>query len=288
VKSLTQESLGVIRQAWSLDAVEVVSLHQTVPSRLVARVATPDGHFAAKVDTDPHVSVIGGESVQARVAALAPGLAPAVLPTTCGGLAVTVDGQRYTMTEWVDGTTPGSDPQTWQQIGGAFARLHGLPVVERSFAVPVRGLCEELAAQPGWPRSLVREVLARAERIEQDGSPVIVHGQPSPANMLQLADRNITLLDWDESGAGPPALDLGYPLVCEFLSRDLQWSSDRAAAFYRGYREHATAPLPPAATIFAAALLFGLRSATFAEQTARLRRVQHALDEEEAFTRVLE
>lgn len=278
----------MIRQAWSLDVVEVVSLHQTVPSRLVARVATSDGHFAAKVDTDPHVSVLGGELVQAHVAALAPGLAPAVLPTTSGGLAVTVEGQRYTMTEWVDGITPASDPQTWQRIGGAFAQLHGVPVVERSFAVPVRGICDELAAQPGWPTSLVGEVLKRAARIQQDGSPVIVHGQPSPANMLQLANGNITLLDWDESGAGPPALDLGYPLVCEFLSPDLQWSSERAAGFYRGYREHATAPPPSGATIFAAALLFGLRSATFANQTARLRRVQHALDEEEAFTRVLE
>jgi len=133
----------------------------------------------------------------------------------------------------------------------------------------------------------VQEVLARAEIIRQGPSLVIVHGQPSPANILQLPGGSITLLDWDESGAGLPALDLGYPLLCEFLSPDLRWSSDQATAFYRGYRDHPAARLPPAPAIFAAALLFGLRSATFAQPTARLLRVQHALDDEDNFIRVL-
>lgn len=88
---LTEESLEVIRQAWSLEALDVVSLHHTVPTRLVAHVVTRDGHFAAKVDAEPHASVIGGELVQAHVAAQAPGLAPTCLPTTSGELAVTVE-----------------------------------------------------------------------------------------------------------------------------------------------------------------------------------------------------
>lgn len=113
-----------------------------------------------------------------------------------------------------------------------------------------------------------------------DPSPIaIVHGQPSPGNLVQRPDGSVTLLDWDESGTGPIALDLGYPLICVLLTEKPDWREDRARAFYRGYRDRSTGSLPSPDDVFAAALLHGMRSAMFANQTARLRRVRYALNE---------
>ncbi len=284
VMLLTPEALDLVRQQWVMGPGEVLALHRTVPTRLVAHVATRDGEFALKVDAQPHVSVMGGELVQAHVSGLAPSLAAAPLPTRAGTLSLTVGGSRYTVTEWVRGRAPDDAATTWSQVGAALARLHGLPLAERQFAVPIRGLCEDLTTQPLWPTKLVSEVVRRARSIA-GGELAVVHGQPTPANMIQRSDGGITLLDWDESGTGLPALDLGYPLICLFLTSGAHFHADRARAFYRGYRDQAMAPLPEAGDIFAAALLHGLRSAMFAEPEARLRRVQYALDQEDRLRR---
>ncbi len=38
------------------------------------------------------------------------------------------------------------------------------------------------------------------------------------------------MLDWDEAGTGLSAIDLGYPLICEFLTEDLIWHGELAEA----------------------------------------------------------
>ena len=88
------------------------------------------------------------------------------------------------------------------------------------------------------------------------------------------------MLDWDEAGTGLSAIDLGYPLICEFLTEDLIWHSELAESFFRGYQEAATTPLPVAADVVTIGLLFSLRSAMFANQDARWKRVRHAIEHE--------
>ena len=189
-------------------------------------------------------------------------------------------GWRLSVTRWVDRGTPGEDPDVWAQIGAALADLHSLPPVERQFAIPVDAACHELTAHPEWPTDLVSEVVRLVRGMAQ--APLaVVHGQPSPADVVQKPDGSVALLDWDESGTGPAVLDVGYPLICVFLTEEKHWHEQLARAFFRSYQETASAGLPPVRDIFSAALLHGMRSAMFANHSARLRRVGYALDAED-------
>ena len=165
-------------------------------------------------------------------------------------------------------------------MGRALAALHALPTVQRPFAVPVGAACDELLGFKGWPSPLVEEVATRARRLPSQPTGVI-HGQPTLANVVQRDDGTVTMLDWDESGTGPAVLDLGYPLVCHFLTNDFRIRTDEARSFYSGYRGDATGQPPPARKVFDAALFHALRSATFADQHHRLHRVRHALSHED-------
>jgi hypothetical protein len=99
----------------------------------------------------------------------------------------------------------------------------------------------------------------------------VVHGQLNLANVIQRLDGGVALLDWDEGGTGLCAIDLGYPLICEFLTEDLIWHNEQAESFFRGYRETATTPLPAVDDVVAIGLLLGLRS-------AHVRQPNHALE----------
>ena len=216
----------------------------------------------------------------AYVARLRPNLAAEPIPSRSGALAVTTRGLRCSVTRWADGWTPREDPEVWAQIGAALADLHSLPPVERQFAIPLDAACRELAAHPEWPTDLVSDVVRRVRGMSH-AALAVVHGQPSLANVVQRPDGSIALLDWDESGTGPAVLDVGYPLICVFLTEEKHWQEELARAFFRSYQDNALAGLPPVRDIITAALLHGMRSAMFANHSARLERVQYALDVED-------
>lgn len=276
---LDEDVATVLGTFWGMRQTVAASKYQTSRSRTVWRISTGSGDLSIKVDRHPHVSVVGGVSVQEHVATHRPGLAPHPVPTVDGDLAVTVDGCRFTVSEWISGRQPIAESTSWAWVGAAAAALHGLPAAIRDFALPLDQVGEELRRQPGWPAGLVLETVERARHVGAAPSAV-VHGQLNVANVVELLDGGVAVLDWDEAGTGLSAIDLGYPLICEFLSEDLTWHSDLAESFFRGYQEAATTPLPEADDVIAIGLLLGLRSAMFANQATRLTRVQHAIEHE--------
>ena len=243
------------------------------------RVITEAGEFAVKVDLQTHHSVIGGSTVQEHVVERMPRLVPRPVPAVSGELAVTMRSRRIMVSDWATSEPPTDEDTTWARIGEAAAALHSLPTVPRDFAVPLDLACEDLERQPGWPASLVRAVVDRVRHID-GGAISIVHGQLNLANLIQRGDQSIAILDWDEAGTGLTAIDLGYPLICEFLTENLEWHADQAHGFFRGYQDGATIELPPAGDVVALALLHALRSAMFANQLKPWNRVAYVLGHE--------
>lgn len=95
------------------------------------------------------------------------------------------------------------------------------------------------------------------------------------------------LVDWDQAGTGPVAIDLGYPLFCVFLEEDLSWHPDHAGAFYSAYRENSGSDLPSPEQIFDAGLLHAMRYLRFANTSRRWARIEHALSRENEHTETL-
>jgi Ser/Thr protein kinase RdoA (MazF antagonist) len=282
-----QATLTALRSCWGLRKLAVVSRHQTSRDRTVWRMATEFGEFAVKVDLRPHASVVGGTAVQAHVAARRPGLAPRPVPTVDGRLAVTADDRRTTVSAWASGRFLVDEPQVWCRIGETAAVLHGLPAVRRPFAVPIDLVAEELAGHPTLPQDLIGEIVDRLGRVGEEPTS-LVHGQLNLANVIERAGGRLTVLDWDEAGTGSSAIDLAYPLICEFLTEDLTWHNQQAGAFFRRYRETATTPLPDPDAVMAIGLILALRSAVFSHQTLRVERVRHAIAHEATIRRSID
>lgn len=113
---------------------------------------------------------------------------------------------------------PGGPPETeadWRRVADTLRRLHGL----------TRGWPQ----RPGWRSStdllhaetgtkvdlnaMPPEAVARCRTAwaRLAGRPTcVVHGDPNPRNIRMTADR-VTLIDWDESHADVPDLDLALP-----------------------------------------------------------------------------
>ena len=87
----------------------------------------------------------------------------------------------------------------------------------------------------------------------------------------------LVLIDWDEAGTGATVLEAGYPLLTVFLTEELYFHQELAAAFYRGYYDQKQPGEPEKELLFRSALLHALRYMQFANQQKRWERICYAV-----------
>ncbi len=105
-----------------------------------------------------------------------------------------------------------------------------------------------------------------------------VHGEINLANSPVSAEGRIFLLDWDQAGTGPWALEPGYPLITTFLSEDLVFDAASASAFYGSWTKGKPVDPDRKDLIFTAAILHALRYLPFGDHSRRWARICHALE----------
>ncbi|MDQ1439372.1 MAG: Phosphotransferase enzyme family [Acidimicrobiaceae bacterium] len=272
---------------WGLTGVVVGTARSTFPGRAVYPVQSDQGVFAAKVSRRTSQPNPGSEdSIRLLEYLQARGLlhVPTPLRTLDGHASAASGGSDITVLEFVprplyaEATPPAS---AWSDLGAAAAALNDITGYPRRFAVPVDEALVHLRArseQAAFERPF-RDALARASQVTESSRAALIHGEINEANALRRHDGTVVLVDWDQAGTGPVALELGYPLIIAFVDIDThRLHEQRAKAFYDAYRSSGGI-VDPLAT-FAAAVFHALRYMWFADVDRRWDRISWALRNE--------
>ena len=110
----------------------------------------------------------------------------------------------------------------------------------------------------------------------------LIHGEINVANAGRRANGEVALLDWDQAGVGPLALEYGYPLIAAFVSEDLVVDHGSAGSFYAGYTD--AGGQIDHDRLFDAALFHALRYMWFGDVDRRWERILHAVEHEDLLT----
>ena len=114
----------------------------------------------------------------------------------------------------------------------------------------------------------------------------MAHGEINEANARRREDGTVVLIDWDQAGRAPAALEYGYPLITVFVSEDEHTFDDRSArAFLGGYVE--AGGVIDARQMFNAALFHALRYMWWGATERRWARILDAVDREAELCAVL-
>ncbi len=188
--------------------------------------------------------------------------APALLRTSDGASAARIGDKVVSMLGYLPRTVDdsGSPADAWRLLGEAAARLNAHHDFTLPFAVQLDCAIDELARRvAGQPfEDQFLELLGRAAGVTSLAADALVHGEINPANARRRADGTVVLVDWDEVGMAPAAIEYGYPLINVFLSEsDLTFDDRSASAFYETYARAGGAP--EARALFDAALFHALR-----------------------------
>jgi len=288
----------LVERHWPLDRVVPGVDLQSSPTRNVMSILSEQGAFVVKVYEDAWalglVRLSPAEIDQRlgifdHLAANGFRHAPSLLRTRTGDRFFRTDGMTVYVLGQIDGRRPSPTAATWAELGRLVALLNGLPAFPVPYGIPVGGAIAELTRKADrypFRSDFLRLVSTLDDLVDLPACPI--HGEINLANSLVSADGRIFLLDWDQAGTGPWALEPGYLLITTFLSEDLVFDAASATAFYRSWTGGRPVSAGSKELIFTAAILHALRYLEFGDHSRRWARIQHALAHREELLTVLD
>ncbi|HEX4216217.1 MAG TPA: phosphotransferase [Candidatus Dormibacteraeota bacterium] len=194
---------------------------------------------------------------------------PRVLEASDGRRVVEVDGARYVVMEWIDGTAPWPEPDRLESMGHTLGLLHSLDIhggVAEAGMLPRSELGFFSASLASVRAAVPRSQQGHLEALEhacagidllEDMPRHLLHGDAHPWNAIAGDDGQVRFIDWDSAGLGPPIVDLGFLLLTCLggpFGRPVEaWNESRLRAAARGYASARTLTAAERARLPAAA-----------------------------------
>lgn len=177
-------------------------------TRRVVRIHSDQGDYVVKSEPMPRADVRDEDQLLVLdfVADSGYGHAPSVLLTRRGQrVARTVDGLTVIL-EFVPQTL---DENSWAALGHAAAKLNALQDFAIPFAIPIVDAISDLAVQAAGHsfEAQFSRLLDRVFPLAGDSRHGIIHGEINLANARRTNDGTVVLLDWDQAGTAPTALE---------------------------------------------------------------------------------
>jgi Ser/Thr protein kinase RdoA (MazF antagonist) len=216
--------------------------------------------------------------------------APLLRPLPGGRLCAELDLGAAYVCSYVSGGIPEHAAVNDARLGEAVAALQAV----RGFTRDVRWTPEEIVGHiindrvPHLPPPLRGGVtrLAGSLRDLNQLPRCPVHGDISLDNTLLTPGGQLVILDWDGAGRGVRLLDTAKPLF-EFVTSDLDFDEERAAAFYQAYFRRIRLTPQELNRCVDMGLLLPLNNILYGDSEQKWRRIQWLDDHREQLTRWL-
>jgi Ser/Thr protein kinase RdoA (MazF antagonist) len=283
---------NLIEEYWPLSQVKIENKFNQIDNveRKVGFIASKQGKFIYKI-ADPYKT----QKALNNDLKVFPLLAekgfthiPKLLRTKDNNNYLQKDGKFIYILEYIEGTHPQEDPKNYKKLGEIMAELHNIQNypynTEFSANYVIHHDLQDIARKFPFRKEYLELV---KQQPNYDQFPrTLIHTDIGPGNAIVKSDGEIILIDWDDAGVGTTILDLGYPLIQQFVSEDLEFKEENAKAFYGSYFSKRIISDLEKNHIFDAALFFSLMYIVYGNTEKRWNRIQWALKNRVKLTKV--
>ncbi|MEK7504834.1 MAG: phosphotransferase [Patescibacteria group bacterium] len=274
-----------IEKTWALENVTQERVLQQNEDRLVVLFNSDQGKFVCKTASPWKTAVALEKDTTVFQFLLEQNFshAPKFLLTKSGKRFAELDSRLVYLMEYVEGKKPEATVETYQKLGAMTAELHLLENYPHKTdfdpAIIIATNFPDNAKKPPFGEEYLK-VAATLPNFSVF-SQTLIHTDIAPANAIEKADGSLTLIDWDDAGVGSAVLDLGYPLLSQFTTEDLELRPELARAFYGAYLAKREITATEKKVLFSAGLFFALMYLIYGDTTKRWERLNWALKHRE-------
>lgn len=282
-----------IKRHWALSNPTLVKTLKRSAARVVYEVKSLEGRFVFKIaDPSKDTDAVAKDMNILRFLGDVGYPAPRILPTSNGEDFIKINENIIYALSLIDGTEPQQTVQNYKLLGIATATLHNL----RGYAITTNFTTDNeipkmLARAKLYNMDPLYEELVRNLPNFSQLPSCVIHTDIGAHNSIQQPDGSIVLIDWDDAGIGTRVLDIGFPLICDFVSsKDLTFDTDRARGFYDSYSSVIKLTDLEKQYLFDAALFYALSYTIFDESgivDGQWKKVLSALEQKDKILSVL-
>lgn len=193
-------------------------------------------------------------------------LAPRVLRTVDNECYVHHEGRFMYLMEYVDGRDLREEPDDEYHLGQATARLHQLIGYDQPSSLNGCNVNRRIREMEGrfhdQPFTTDHDELLKTLRDFTTVCQSFIHTDVGPHNARINRQGSVVFIDLDDAGIGPTCIDVGYPLICQFVRHrsngELGFDEVNAKAFYQGYLAQSPLDVSERESIFDGAVFMQL------------------------------
>jgi Ser/Thr protein kinase RdoA (MazF antagonist) len=240
-----------IENNWKLTNVSFIQLVQEKGGREVFHITSDEGSFVVKIyDAKATESeVIRNTEIFSLIKNSGFEQIPSLIKTTDDKKYQTFDGRFVFLMEYISGRMLTKSKEDEFKLGVQMANLHKIKNCDIKSGVDTkertRNMLLRFAEYPFKQEydSVVMN-LPDFDKYEQ----CLIHTDIFPKNAIKNGKGEVILIDLDDAGLGSKYIDLGYPLITQFVqfkdrapdtlpqeSNEVYFDSETAKFFYAGY-----------------------------------------------------
>ena len=279
-----------IGKCWGLTGVRIgkhLSENEVFP------VDAAEGRFVIKVVGDWTVQELMEQTTNLLSFLNSRGItwAPALKPLANGALFCQRDGRFSYLMERVAGSAVPETPESYGRLGALLAEINAVPGIPWEFHRDFEAFRANLlkaAVQYKFGAYYTGLVKSLASMDVPQLPTALVHPDLHLGQVMSRPDGSWVIIDWDDAGIGQRVASLGYPLILEFISDELEIRGREGAAFYAAYAERSPILDIEREHLFTAALCPALSFLQYVpDPNAAWKKIRFALDNREALLAML-
>lgn len=201
-------------------------------------------------------------------------------------LLKTRDEQRFAiieqalvyMLEYIEGQNPEQNSETYAALGKLTTELHNIQNFPFKTDFNPRLIIPDLIKN-GEKFKFKDEYIDVLNQIPnfENLSQVLIHTDIAPVNSILKSNGEMILIDWDEVGVGPAVLDLGAPLINQFITEDGILKEDCLQSYYQSYFSLRKITREDLSFIFDAGLFWACMYIGYGDTAKRWERIKWAI-----------
>jgi Ser/Thr protein kinase RdoA (MazF antagonist) len=253
-----------ISDNWSLDNAKIEVILQQSGERIVYKVSSDQGEYVFKLAASSKTqSQLENDTAIFSYLETNDFPAPKLLNTIRDERFTRYNNQFLYAITFIEGKPPITSEKNYHELGKLTARLHLLKDYPTTTGFTAATVIPEMVEKNKiYP---IGQKYKNALKSLPDFSHFptsLIHTDIGLNNSIQRPNGQIVLIDWDDTGIGTRILDIGFPLICSFVTNDV-FDYKNAKAYYAAYFENIELTQQERDHIFDAGLFYILMYSIF-------------------------
>ncbi|MBS4201702.1 phosphotransferase [Bacillus sp. FJAT-49732] len=230
-----------IEEFWGLKNVNVIRVIKAKGNRMVKIINSKEGMFVLK-GFDPSLSeqlIKHYTSALSYLGACQYRLSPHILKTIDGKLYKKYQSRYMYIMEYIAGNQLKETIEDEYALGQASASLHMIKDYPYHSGINIDERIENMFRRfYNYPFKKEYDNIIKSLPNFNSLRQSFIHSDIGPHNAVKSSEDKVVFIDLDNAGNGSTFIDIGYPLITQFVryqNGELTFNIENARAFYQGY-----------------------------------------------------